>query len=58
MIKMSESIEIIPLGTVSPYPKGKRNNPGFLVKYKDYRFYQIVEMEQQGYWILLRTQKI
>lgn len=35
---MSESIEIIPLGTVSPYPKGKRNNPGYLVKYKDYRF--------------------
>ena len=35
---MSHSIEIIPLGTVSPYPKGKRNNPGFLVKYKGYRF--------------------
>lgn len=28
-------IVIIPLGTVSPYPKGNRNNPGFLIKYKD-----------------------
>lgn len=26
---------IIPLGTISPYPKGNRNCPAFLVKYKD-----------------------
>lgn len=28
-------ITIIPLGTVSPYPKGNKNCPGFLIKYKD-----------------------
>lgn len=28
-------IKIIPLGTVSPYPKGTKNCPGFLIKYKD-----------------------
>ena len=31
---MSE-IKITPLGTVSPYPKNNRNNPGFLIEYKD-----------------------
>ena len=35
---MSDNIEIIPLGTISPYPKGERNNPGYLLKYKDYKF--------------------
>ena len=28
-------IEIIPLGTVSPYPKDNMNCPGFMVKYND-----------------------
>lgn len=28
-------IIITPLGTVSPYPKKDRNNPGFLIEYKD-----------------------
>lgn len=28
-------IEVVPLGTVSPYCKGDKNCPGFLVKYKD-----------------------
>lgn len=28
-------ITIIPLGTVSPYPKGDKNCPGFLIKYKN-----------------------
>jgi len=31
-----DSIEIIPLGTVAPYPKDNKNCPGFLIKYKDY----------------------
>ena len=35
---MSDNIEIIPLGTISPYPKGERNNPVYLLKYKDYKF--------------------
>ena len=30
------SIEVIPLGTVAPYPKDNKNCPGFLIKYKDY----------------------
>ena len=30
-----EEIKIIPLGTVSPYPKGNKNCPGYLIKYKD-----------------------
>lgn len=30
------NIEIIPLGTVAPYPKENKNCPGFLIKYKDY----------------------
>lgn len=28
-------IEIIPLGTVSPYPKENMNCPGFLIKYNN-----------------------
>lgn len=28
-----EEITVIPLGTVSPYPKGNHNCPGFLIKY-------------------------
>ena len=33
---MNEII-VTPLGTISPYPKGDRNCPGFLVRYKDYK---------------------
>ena len=32
---MKQDIIITPLGTVSPYPKGKRNNPGFLIEYNN-----------------------
>lgn len=31
----ANDIVIIPLGTISPYPKGDRNCPAFLIKYKD-----------------------
>lgn len=31
-------IRVIPLGTISPYPKGNMNCPGFLVEYKEYKF--------------------
>lgn len=34
MITNTNNITIIPLGTVSPYPKENRNNPGFLIEYK------------------------
>ncbi len=34
---MKDKIEIMPVGTVSPYCKGKHNCPGFLIKYKDKR---------------------
>ena len=30
------NIEVIPLGTVAPYPKGNKNCPGFLIKYNNY----------------------
>ena len=30
----ANDIVIIPLGTISPYPKGDRNCPAFLIKYK------------------------
>ena len=32
----TNDITIIPLGTVSPYPKDNRNCPAFLIRYKDY----------------------
>ena len=30
-----KEIAITPLGTISPYPKGNRNCPGFLVQYNN-----------------------
>ena len=34
-MKNISKITITPLGTVSPYPKGDMNCPGFLVEYND-----------------------
>ena len=30
-----DNIEVIPLGTVAPYPKDNKNCPGFIIKYKN-----------------------
>ena len=32
-----DELIITPLGTVSPYPKGNTNCPGFLVEYNEYK---------------------
>lgn len=32
-----DELVVTPLGTVSPYPKGNKNCPGFLIEYKDYK---------------------
>lgn len=32
-------IEITPLGTISPYPKGNMNCPRFLIEYNDKKYY-------------------